>query len=266
MAAPELSGFSKHPKDLPFSPLLFLPSPEGRPAPHPHPNLPFAEPRGDSGLSPVPSQPEVKCRQKANHRRRGQALAGGWPGPEPACLTPGQGCGKAGDEDQPEDRDGCGQAPPRGGGDRSCLRSREPAATFHGKNVFRPPPHPEARGPQPMTQASAAATELLPRQPGSVRGQSLSPAPARPVPAGTPSRLRPQPRALALGARPAQATSSETQLSPARWGGSLGMASAWALGAHGGCPGETLKGRPCVGPRGPELPRPLLCSQQTPAV
>lgn len=144
----------------------------------------------------------------------------------------------------------------------------EPRASsyFPRKKCLQTTPPPEARGPQPMTQASAAATELLPRQPGSVRGQALSPAPARPVPAGTPSRLRPQPRALALGAQPAQATSSEMQLSLARWGGSLGMASAWALGAHGGCPGETLKGRPCVGPRGPELPRPLLCSQQTLAV
>lgn len=192
MAAPELSGVSKHPKDLPFSPLLFLPSPEGRPAPHPHPNLPFAEPRGDSGLSPVPSQPEVKCRQKANHRRRGQALAGGWPGPEPACLTPGQGCGKAGDEDQPEDRDGCGQAPPRGGGDRSCLRSREPAATFHGKNVFRPPP-PRGQG-APAHDSSlccrhriASQTARLRARPGSVPSPGEASPSGDPLPAETPA-------------------------------------------------------------------------------
>lgn len=64
----------------------------------------------------------------------------------------------------------------------------EPRASsyFPRKKCLQTTPPPEARGPQPMTQASAAATELLPRQPGSVHGQALSPAPARPVPAGTP--------------------------------------------------------------------------------
>ncbi|NIG59345.1 not available [Pontoporia blainvillei] len=61
----------------------------------------------------------------------------------------------------------------------SSLLSRESTATFHGKNVFRPP---EAGRPQPMSQGAAAATaESLPRQTAStltpypILSQALSP-------------------------------------------------------------------------------------------
>lgn len=78
-------------------------------------------------------------------------------------------------------------------GAESSPLSRAPEATFHGKNVFRPP---EARRPQPMSQGSAAPQ--LNRVPDRRPRPAPHPALSQALPSSShstgPSRLSPTPR------------------------------------------------------------------------
>lgn len=89
-------------------------------------------------------------------------------------------------------------------GAESSPLSRTLAATFHGKNVFRPP---EARRPQPMSQGSAAPR--LNRVPDRRPRPAPHPVPSQALPHSShstgPLQAEPHPRALwPLGLQPAQ--------------------------------------------------------------